>query len=607
MAENRANIRTTISADATQFNSVIGRAVLKGQQAGAGISKGLGRATMAMGGMAKTAIVAGAALAGAAAAAGLFKGSKLAASLESTSIAFETLIGNASVAKGLLYDLRKMGAETPFKFSDLADAAKTLKAFGVETDQILPTVKMLGDISSGSAEKMASLSVVMGQVASAGRLNGGDLLQFINASFNPLNVIIEKTGETMLEARKRMSAGGISFEEVADAMKTATSEGGDFYKMMEKQSKSFSGRLSTMGDAIDNALISFAAPINDSLGPYVARITKDLEKIAPIFAGAGREIADNMPEILKGIGKFINGIMITYQVIARLGEFIGITIGAIASPEYWSAIGNLIGGSLLAALDTFNRAFMAVFEGMKSTFVLLGAILTDSLVAALLQFTGLLSKLPGAELLMGDLPETLAGLSKGLKETIAKSNPAEAMKKEFEKDTGIGKMAGEMLGKGIEGAKPFNDAFENLLRDFKTLDLNQLDLEGGSETDEERKERWGKGDDFGYKGLTSLYNMQREKESGINVGARGAFANDRSRLGVGATGLSEGEVGSGSAFNQDRKRLASISVTGGLGEKRRLATSKDDKSAKKRETLAEKSNGFLKTISENISDAVTVK
>lgn len=90
-------------------------------------------------------------------------------------------------------------------------------------------MKMLGDISLGNGERLQSLSLAFGQVQASGRLMGGDLLQMVNAGFNPLEAIAKRTGETMIAVKERMSAGGVSVNEVEQAMKDATSEGGRFF------------------------------------------------------------------------------------------------------------------------------------------------------------------------------------------------------------------------------------------------------------------------------------------------------------------------------------------------------------------------------------------
>ena len=84
---------------------------------------------------------------------------------------------------------------------------------------------MLGAVALGNKEKLSSLALVFGQVSSAGRLTGQDLLQFINVGFNPLNYIAKRTGESMEELRDRMSRGAIGVEEVEQAFIDATSNG----------------------------------------------------------------------------------------------------------------------------------------------------------------------------------------------------------------------------------------------------------------------------------------------------------------------------------------------------------------------------------------------
>lgn len=85
-------------------------------------------------------------------------------------------------------------------------------------------MKMLGDISLGNGERLQSLSLAFAQVTATGRLMGQDLLQMINAGFNPLEAIAKRTGETMTDVKERMSDGRVSVEEVEQAMKDATSE-----------------------------------------------------------------------------------------------------------------------------------------------------------------------------------------------------------------------------------------------------------------------------------------------------------------------------------------------------------------------------------------------
>jgi len=156
------------------------------------------------------------------------------------------LIGDAKKTKQTLDDLRAFADATPFDLTQLTKPLATLLNYQVPLEQATEILHRLGDISGGSSEKLQSLALVFGQVSANGKLMGQDFLQFINAGFNPLLYISKATGESMEELRDRMSKGGISINEVADAIRKATSEGGQFYGMLQEQSETIAGRLSTL-------------------------------------------------------------------------------------------------------------------------------------------------------------------------------------------------------------------------------------------------------------------------------------------------------------------------------------------------------------------------
>ena len=187
------------------------------------------------------------------------------AQIEQYQAGLKTLLGSAEKANETLGNLKEFASTTPFELTDLANASTTLLAFGENVDDLMPDLKMLGDISLGNKEKFSSLALVFGQVKSQGRLMGQDLLQMINAGFNPLLVISEKTGESMDSLKDKMSKGQITFEMVADAMKTATSQGGQFYNALEEQSKKLQGQFSTLKDSASE----FAGEVSEDLSEYL--------------------------------------------------------------------------------------------------------------------------------------------------------------------------------------------------------------------------------------------------------------------------------------------------------------------------------------------------
>lgn len=192
-------------------------------------------------------------------------GVKYNAQMEQYNAGFTTMLGSAEKAQKLMGDLKGFAAKTPFELTDLANASTTLLAFGEDVEQLMPDLKMLGDISLGNSEKFKGLALVFGQVQSQGRLMGQDLLQMINQGFNPLQIISEKTGKSVATLKDEMAKGQITFEMVADAMKTATSEGGQFYNAMATQSKTLTGQWSTLKDNVIALTGEISSDISEEL------------------------------------------------------------------------------------------------------------------------------------------------------------------------------------------------------------------------------------------------------------------------------------------------------------------------------------------------------
>lgn len=179
-------------------------------------------------------------------------------SMESLTAQFTVMTGSAERANAVLSEIADFAAKTPFTKLGLADAGKTLMAFGIEGQKIVPTLRMLGDVAGADQNKLKSLALVFGQIQSTGKLMGQDLLQLINQGFNPLNVISEQTGISMAKLKDAMAQGAISADMVTAAFQAATSEGGLFFGNLEAQSQTLQGRLSTLQDNFQTALQNMA-------------------------------------------------------------------------------------------------------------------------------------------------------------------------------------------------------------------------------------------------------------------------------------------------------------------------------------------------------------
>jgi tape measure domain-containing protein len=278
---------------------------------------------------------------------------------------FKTLTGSIEEARRHVAELRQFAASNPLTFDDVSHASKTLLAFGISVNEVMPSLKVLGDISMGNSERFKALALAFGQCKSAGRLMGQDLLQMINQGFNPLTVIAQETGRSMAELRDIMSQGGISFEMVAAAFQKATEEGGLFHDALKNASETGDGMISKMKDTWDttvrNVGDAFAETAKDGIGKVTEQL-KRLNEDGSIKSWAESAV-ESMTRVYEGAMAVIGPLAKVFTMGAKFikvgfeaaGQGIGGFVGALAG-------GGGIGDALSAAKSGIDQAFIDVFD-----------------------------------------------------------------------------------------------------------------------------------------------------------------------------------------------------------------------------------------------------
>jgi tape measure domain-containing protein len=207
--------------------------------------------------------------------------------------AIETLLGNKEKANTLMSQVREFAKVSPLEFSDVTAATQMMLGFNIEAEKVPRFLSAIGDVSMGNTQKFNSLTLAFSQMSATGKLMGGDLNQMINAGFNPLQQISEKTGKSIATLKDEMSKGAISAEMVQQAFIDATSAGGRFYQMSENASKEINGQLSMMNDAIDTVF--------NELGEKSEGVIMD-----------GIQMTTSLIENYETVGKVLAGLVVTY-------------------------------------------------------------------------------------------------------------------------------------------------------------------------------------------------------------------------------------------------------------------------------------------------------
>ena len=328
----------------------------------------------------------GVGLAGLAIGYGAIKAINIAGEFEQTGIAFETMLGSVEKGQALLKDLDQFAKKTPFSIKGVQENSKLLLAVGINAENLIPTMKALGDVSAGLSVPLERLALNYGQVKSQGKLTGRELRDFAIAGV-PLTAQLAKQLNVAESAIADMvSKGQIGFPMVEKAFKDMSGEGGRFANLMDKQNKTFLGQWNELTESVQilartigQTLIPIITPFVNLLGKVVSvaqrnsTAVKIFTKILLVFVGVvamvvlfvkAWSIAQailNTIMLLNPIGLIIAGIVI----------LIGIIASVVTSINGWSE-----------QWQVFKKMFEISLEIMKNSFLFYWKVIVHGFLTA---------------------------------------------------------------------------------------------------------------------------------------------------------------------------------------------------------------------------------
>lgn len=279
--------------------------------------------------------------------------------------AIQTLLGSKEKADALMSQVREYAKISPLEFSDITQATQMMLGFNIEAEKVPKFIAAIGDVSMGESGKFNSLTLAFSQMSAAGKLMGQDLNQMINAGFNPLQIMSEKTGKSISQLKDEMSRGAISAEMVQQAFIDATSAGGRFYNMSENAAKTINGQLSMMQDAMDAAF-------------------NEMGQVSEGVIIKGIQLTTSLIENYETIGKVLVGLVTTY------GVYKAATIANIALTHSWAVAAKTDAaakGIQTLATKAQTVAQHALNAAMKANPYVMAATLIVGVTSALWAFT----------------------------------------------------------------------------------------------------------------------------------------------------------------------------------------------------------------------------
>lgn len=403
----------------------------------------------------------------------------------------DTKVTAAHKGKEFADALRNSTAAALYGTSTINDAAKNMLSFGIDSTKTKTILSQIGDIAAGDAQKFGSLSLAFAQISSAGKLGGQDLMQLINAGFNPLAEMSKKTGKSIGELKEDMAKGAISAEMVEEAFAAATSEGGQFHGMLNDiKNNTLQGKLATLQGSFDNLKAKAFEMILPIANKLLELVTVKIMPAIDRFVGKVSNLTSTIFEFGSKIGGFLMPILVPLgnfllENIDTLAVFAGIILTVIGVVKVWTGIQSILNAVMSAnpisliiiaiaaliamvykaieAWDTWGAALTLVLGpigvivnlvmtlkshwdsiveafnngGIIGGIKRIGIVLLDCILKPVQQLLEMIAKIPG----VGNIAKGLSDKVRNLRASLDLITPEELVTKKIDTESGEGQPA----------------------------------------------------------------------------------------------------------------------------------------------------------------------
>ncbi len=288
------------------------------------------------------------------------------AEMEQYLTSFEVMLGDAGKAKKLMEDLTKFTAATPLEQDGVVKNAQLLMNYGVAADDVIKKMTDLGNLSQGNEEKLGRVSLAYGQMLAKGKVTGEELRQMTEAGVPLLSALAESLEVSTAKLQKMISDGKVGIPELDAAIKSLTTGSGQFAGMMEKQSKSMNGLLSTLRDEF----VQFGREAGaEGFGEVKDTIADVLEEVKA--ARASGELAKLASDIGNGVAGTIKLFVGAVKTLWQWRDAIAASAAAMVAFKSVMTMHSVI-STAVKAINDYKKATDAatVSQGMLNTVML---------------------------------------------------------------------------------------------------------------------------------------------------------------------------------------------------------------------------------------------
>lgn len=290
-------------------------------------------------------------------------------------VAFTTLLQSKEKADALMSQMVDLAAKTPFDLQGVASGARQLLAYGFAAEDITDTLTRLGNVAAGLGLSLQDLTWLYGTTAVQGRLYTRDVMQFQSRGIDLAGELATQLGKTRAEINQMVTDGKIGFPEVQKAIESMTNEGGKFYNLMQEQSKTITGLISNLGDALDTMFNDIGksqegviAGVLQGTISLVENYQKVLDVLIPLVAAYGTYkaalIAVAAAQKVQATIEATKAILEQTKMLTRATQAQILFNKAVKANPYVLAASALV--ALIAAISRFSNRAKEAAENAES-------------------------------------------------------------------------------------------------------------------------------------------------------------------------------------------------------------------------------------------------
>lgn len=377
---NSSELRRELSATKAELKSALGEETLSASKA----------AVMSIAGVAASLGALG------------VKAVQAAGNFQQVQAAMTNMLGSAERAKNLLGQLQDFAAKTPFEFNDVAAASQKFLAFGFTAEQIIPTLKAVGDAAAGvglGKEGIDRITLALGQMAAKSKVQSDEMLQLTEAGIPAWQMLADKIGTSVPQAMDMVSKGAVDAQTGLQALVGGMEE--KFGGMMDQQAQTITGTWSNMMDGLSQSAIAVGQQISDALN------------LPDLFSSLGDSL-QQFANLVKnqGIGEALSQMIPPEVEVAAAGLATTLTVATIPALQSFALNAKLaaapLAGSFLTGLNTLKNALSTIPPGMAAASTSFTLMKTGAVSAG----TGLLSFAGSLKGAITSLPQVISGIGR---------------------------------------------------------------------------------------------------------------------------------------------------------------------------------------------------